>query len=120
MKFLADENIPLIMVSQLLEKGYDVNHIGLNHAGIPDEEVIDLANEEERIIVTFDSDFGNLVFQGKKNIKTGIVFLRLGSFMPNEPGELLISILEEMKINFYGKISVVTKKKVRQRFINLK
>jgi predicted nuclease of predicted toxin-antitoxin system len=118
MKFLADENIPLLMVRQLFEKGYDVIHIGVKYGGIPDEEVIDLANEEERIIVTFDSDFGNLVFLNRKIIKTGIIFLRLGHFMPNEPGDLLVSILEEKKIDFYGKISVVTKEKVRQRVIN--
>jgi predicted nuclease of predicted toxin-antitoxin system len=117
MKLLADENIPLLMVRQLEEKGYDIKYISTENAGIPDEEVIDLANKEERVLITFDSDFGDLIFKKKKTIKTGVIFLRLGQFMPNEPGEIMLSLLEENKLDFSGKISVVTKETVRQRKI---
>lgn len=35
--------------------------------------------------------------------------------MPDEPGNILLSLLENKKIDFFGKISVVTKETVRQR-----
>lgn len=117
MKFLADENIPLLMVRQLEDKGYDVRCIRGEYAGIPDEDVLDLANKEGRILVTFDSDFGDLIFKKRKTIKTGIIFLRLGQFLPNEPGNILLSLLLENKLDFFGRISVITKESVRQRIL---
>ena len=120
MKFLADENIPLLMVRQLEEKGYDIKYISTGNAGIPDEEVLDLANKEDRILVTFDSDFGDLIFKKRKTIKTGVIFLRLGQFLPDEPGNIMLSLLEENKLDFFGRISVVTKETVRQRMIKNK
>lgn len=116
-KILADENIPLLMVRQLEEKGYNIKYVSTENAGISDEDVIELANAEERILITFDSDFGDLIFKKKKVIKTGVIFLRLGQFMPDEPGAILISLFKENKLDFTGKISVVTKETVRQRVI---
>ncbi len=118
MKFLADGNIPYLMVSQLEAYGYDIKYVKTHNAGISDEEVIFLANREDRILITFDSDFGDLIFKKKVLINTGVIFLRLGNFMPEEPGDLLISLLENKKFDFINKISVVTKDTVRQRVIN--
>ena len=115
MKFLADENIPILLIGQLQEKGWDVKHIGTKHAGISDEQVLELANIESRVLITFDSDFGDLIFKDRKIIRTGIIFFRLGQFMPDEPGKILLDILAENKVDFFGKISVVTKETVRQR-----
>lgn len=75
MKFLADENISLLLIKQLEEKGFDVKYVFSEHAGIPDEKVFDLANVEDRILVAFDSDFGDLIFKKKRVIKTGVIFL---------------------------------------------
>lgn len=117
MKFLADENIPLILIKQLQEKGWNIKSVGAEHAGIEDEEVLNLANQEDRILLTFDSDFGELIFRKGKEIKTGIIYFRLDQFMPEDPGALLLTLLAENKIDFLGKISVVTKETVRQRKI---
>ncbi|AHM62821.1 hypothetical protein D770_22880 [Flammeovirgaceae bacterium 311] len=117
MKFLADENIPLRLITQLQEKGWDIKYVGAKNAGIEDEEVLDLANQENRVLLTFDSDFGELIFRKGKVVKTGIIYFRLDQFLPDEPGTLLLTLLEEDSIDFLGKISVVTKENVRQRKI---
>lgn len=44
--------------------------------GASDVEVLELANREERIMITFDKDFGELVFK-EKLIHKGVIFLRL-------------------------------------------
>lgn len=49
MKFLADENITLLMVRQLGEEGFDIKYISTENAGISDEDVLKLANKEGRI-----------------------------------------------------------------------
>ena len=69
---LADENFPKTSYRYLVEQGYDIKHIieeGL--ASILDEEVLALALREERIIVTFDSDFGELSFSGTAIVQQG-------------------------------------------------
>lgn len=59
----------------LAEKGYDIIHIGLEFPSVSDEEVIEIAIKQNRIILTFDSDYGTLVFQkGYKPL--GVIYLR--------------------------------------------
>ncbi len=64
--FLANENIPLKSIKILREKGYDVKAIIEKFPGISDKEVLKIAKNENRIILTFDRDYGKLLFK-KKN-----------------------------------------------------
>lgn len=63
MKFLANENIPRISVLLIRNTGYDIVSVGDEFPGISDPEVIAFANAEERTIITFDSDYGELIFK---------------------------------------------------------
>ncbi|MCY4551898.1 MAG: DUF5615 family PIN-like protein [Defluviicoccus sp.] len=63
MKLLANENIPLDSVRSLRSGGHDVVSISEQSPGISDEDVIRIARAENRIIVTFDRDYGELVFR---------------------------------------------------------
>ncbi len=56
MRFLANENIPNASYKYLKNKGWDIEHIGETNMGITDEEVMEFAIREDRIIITFDSD----------------------------------------------------------------
>ncbi len=58
MKFLADENIPYPVVKRLRAEGFDITSIYEVRRGITDEEVAQIADREERILITFDKDFG--------------------------------------------------------------
>ena len=55
-KLLANENIPLGSVQALRKNGYDVISISERSLGISDENVLQLASTENRVIVTFDRD----------------------------------------------------------------
>jgi predicted nuclease of predicted toxin-antitoxin system len=62
MTFLADENFPRPALEALLKTGWDVVPIAEECPGVPDEDVAALCAAQERILLTFDKDFGELVF----------------------------------------------------------
>ena len=70
MKFLADENIALAVVSFLRKQGHDVASITEISPGSSDASVLLKAEEEQRILVTSDTDFGELVYRGYRNDHT--------------------------------------------------
>jgi predicted nuclease of predicted toxin-antitoxin system len=57
MRILA-ENIPLLAIELLRRKGHDVLAIAESAPSICDEDVMFLAEDEGRILLTFDKDFG--------------------------------------------------------------
>lgn len=62
MRLLANENIPLATIRKLRELGHDVFAIREQNAGISDHDVLKLAHNEQRILITFDSDYGELIY----------------------------------------------------------
>lgn len=57
MKFLANENFPRASFRILRAEGLDIEHIGETNPSVSDEEVMKMALQEERIIITFDNDY---------------------------------------------------------------
>ena len=60
---LADENVPGAVVAALRQQGHDVAWIHEDAPGRPDPEVLERAQQEHRVVVTFDKDFGELAFR---------------------------------------------------------
>lgn len=60
MKFLLDENVEYRLVSFLQNLGHNVTAIGYDYPhSLSDSEVLELAQKEQRILLTNDhSDFG--------------------------------------------------------------
>ena len=82
-KLLADENVSIEAVKALKRIGVDIVSVIEFSAGLSDREVLDLANREDRILVTFDKDFGELVVRGKARVK-GLILLRLTPKSPQQ------------------------------------
>ncbi|GAA0280854.1 DUF5615 family PIN-like protein [Cryptosporangium japonicum] len=62
MKFLVDENLSPHVAEVLVKSGHDAVHIrDLDAAGAPDSEVMALAAEGGRVIISADTDFGALL-----------------------------------------------------------
>lgn len=76
MKFLVDESSGQSIVSCLKALGYDVASVQEESPGIEDREVCEWANRDQRIIVTNDKGFGELVFR-ERIPNRGIILLRL-------------------------------------------
>ena len=61
MKFLADECCDASLVSALRIDGHDVSYVLEVSPGATDDEVLDWALSEHRVLLTEDKDFGELV-----------------------------------------------------------
>jgi predicted nuclease of predicted toxin-antitoxin system len=58
-------------------EGYDVSSVAEGHAGSADELVAAICDREERILLTFDQDFGDLVFRRGLSSGSSVVLLRI-------------------------------------------
>ncbi len=77
MRILADQDIWKETVDQLRAWGHDVvtaSDVGLARAS--DIELLAKAEQDARLVITRDSDFGSLVFLGKARSK-GVILLRI-------------------------------------------
>jgi len=60
LKFLLDENVPYSLYRFLKEQKYDVVRAQNIQRGLPDTELLKIAKNEDRILVTLDKDFARL------------------------------------------------------------
>lgn len=114
MKFLANENIPQAAIELLREEGFDVASVSEISPSIKDEAVILLASMENRIIITFDRDYGELIFKHNLKHSAGVIYFRIQNFQPVEPAEILINLLKT-DLNFEGFFTVISETNIRQR-----
>jgi len=85
-KLLADENIPRKTVQSLTQKGIDIISVTDTSPGMSDRSVLELGNNEDRVIVTFDKDFGELIFRQRLDTK-GLILLRITPVSPEQIAE---------------------------------
>jgi len=62
MNFLADESCAGPVIRALREAGHDVVAIAEVAKGATDEQVLERAVNEKRVLITEDRDFGELVY----------------------------------------------------------
>lgn len=101
--FLADENVPLKFVENLKEKGIDIIRSDHIQKGIDDNQVAEIANSENRILITFDKDFGYKAVRENLTVK-GLILLR---FTP-----ISIMLIEEKFYAIFEKVSDLENKLV--------
>ena len=114
MIFLANENIPLNSIKVLRENGYEVKSIGELYPGISDREVILLAHKEQRIILTFDKDYGYLLHKEGINFNYGLVYFKIVPETSTEPGELLVKLISS-GVSLKDYFTVLSRNSIRQK-----
>ncbi len=75
MRFVADEGVEARIVERLRFEGHDVDYVAELAPGITDDEVLDLSNAGQRVLITVDKDFGELVFRLRR-LAAGVLLLR--------------------------------------------
>ena len=118
MKLLANENFPYKSIHYLKEKGYDVLSIGMDNPSILDSEIMKIAINEKRIIMTFDRDYGELIFRHNYKPEQGVIYLRLDKYQPHEPGLIIEEIITNKEIDITRTLTVVDKNGIRKENIN--
>ena len=76
MDFLANENFPLLSARLLREAGHRVVSIIQEAPGSKDEDILKRAHAERLIILTFDRDYGELIYRHQALPPVGIVYFR--------------------------------------------
>jgi predicted nuclease of predicted toxin-antitoxin system len=113
-KLLLNENFPAPSVRRLEEHGLDIVAIREACPGWKDEQVLARAVEEGRWIVTFDSDYGDLVFHQGLPPPPAIVLLRESHYRPAEPAEWVLG-LAGASDECVGRFVVFTRERIRTR-----
>ncbi|MBY0424812.1 MAG: DUF5615 family PIN-like protein [Cytophagales bacterium] len=115
MKLLANENFPLASVVYLRLQGFDILSIGTDNPSIQDSVVMDIAIREERTILTFDRDYGELIFKHNFKPDKGVIYLRLDEYQASEPGKIVEELILRDEFNFERALTVVDRNGIRQR-----
>lgn len=113
-RFLIDENVPSLVSDWLRSQGHDVLLAGVTAAGETDTHWLTLAESDQRLIVTSDKDFGELIFRDKLN-SHGVILLRLYDLFLTERLNRLQEVWSVIEANPSGRFIVVTSKRIRVR-----
>jgi predicted nuclease of predicted toxin-antitoxin system len=114
MRILADENFPRPALAALRRAGWDVFSIMEECPGISDDDVAALCEEQQRVLLTFDKDFGELIFRRGLPAGCGVVLFRITPESPEEAAEIALS-LAEAQLDLGGSFCVVTRDRIRVR-----
>ena len=112
MRILANENIAGDVVDLLREHGHDVVWIRTDSPGANDNTVITKAHSEQRLLITFDKDFGELVWRRGTKASYGVVLFRLAMPSPETVARKIVNILES-SADWFGHFSVADDKQIR-------
>jgi predicted nuclease of predicted toxin-antitoxin system len=116
MKFLADVGVSLNTVRALRELGHDAVHLREQELQrLPDPEILKKAAAEDRILLTFDLDFGDLLALGIKKSPSVVIF-RLHDETPASVNPRLLEVLNDRRTDLErGALIVVEDNRYRMR-----
>ena len=114
MKFLLDMPVSALLLDVLQAHGHSGVHafqIGMDRA--PDSMLLELADRENRVIITADLDFPQMLALSAA-VGPGVILFRGGSYSDKEMCGLLERVLHEIPPDkLQNSICVVDKKRVR-------
>lgn len=116
MKWLVDESVEVYLAEVLRERGDDVRLVGEVCPGVSDADGLAGACADDRIVLTNDLDFGDLVMR-KRVAAVGVVLLRISDEHPVARIERLVAVLGEIDRRMPGVFAVVTDTQVRWRLL---
>ena len=115
MRWLLDENIPVGLGGYLRERGHDVVFVAEASPGIADADVLAMACAQDRALLSFDRDHGDLIFAQGASAPRAVVYLRLMQPLP-EHMHALARILAAMEPDALdGYFTVISLGGMRQR-----
>jgi predicted nuclease of predicted toxin-antitoxin system len=95
MRFLADMGVAIRVVEWLRDEGYDARHLREEELQrLPDDQIFRKAVAENRVVLTFDLDFGEIVASSGRQ-KVSVVLFRLQNTRTPHVIERLKVVLQE-------------------------
>jgi len=119
MKFLANENFPSASIRKLREAGYEVESVTETMLSAPDTKVLKHGAANKQIILTFDKDYGELIYHRKIAVPNGLIYLKFDSLTPAEPYEILVELVFKTNLEVTGFFIVLERDTIRKRKLPL-
>ncbi len=96
------------------EKGFDLISVRELNPSMADIDILKIAEKENRLIITMDKDFGELVFNLKRK-HCGVLLLRMEDAGWKQKIDVLSEIFQTYSEELKGKFSVYQNNKLRIR-----
>lgn len=114
LKFLVDESSGRKVAETLLQDGFDaISAIRLMRSA-KDKVILKKAVNDDRILITNDKDFGELIYRQRLEHR-GVILLRLAIDTPQRRIKVIRSLISRYDERLKRKFVVVTESKVRIR-----
>jgi len=112
MRFFTDENVATSVVAALRRHGHDVKDIKEEKLqGTSDKEIIRRAYNEERIIITHDRDFGNVLSFSIRH--HGVILLRFKNQRPEIVAKVLLDFLgSDIKHKLQNNVTIISEERI--------
>ncbi|HEX7376004.1 MAG TPA: DUF5615 family PIN-like protein [Pirellulales bacterium] len=110
--FLANENVTQEVVDAARQAGHDLKWIKEMQPGVDDDTVLQLSLAENRVLLTFDKDFGEMAFRHGKSASCGIILFRPRIRTPEYLPRFAMAVLAQ-PLNWEGHFTVAREGRLR-------
>ena len=114
MNLMADECVDRQIVARLRREGHEVLYVAEMDPGIPDETILERANQNNALLLTTDKDYGELIFR-QNRISAGVLLLRLAGLSQIEKARIVSSIIRDHSNELSQSFTVASPGRVRIR-----
>ena len=115
MRWVVDESVARHIVEELRGNGHDVAFVSDLFQSAIDADILDYAVRENRLLLTEDTDFGELLFAQGRGVAPGVVLIRLHSRPKNQKWSRVRSAIEHFGEDLFGRFVVVEEARFRSR-----
>jgi predicted nuclease of predicted toxin-antitoxin system len=112
MRFLADESCDFSVVRALRAAGHDVSAIAEVSPREEDDDVRERAVNDDRLLITEDKDFGQLVYAGMRSTG-GVIFIRYPARARRNLAEAVVEVVKQRGQLLIGCFTVLQPGRVR-------
>jgi predicted nuclease of predicted toxin-antitoxin system len=115
MRWLADECISAAFVASLRAAGHDVISATEIFQSAKDRDLLARATQENRLLLTEDKDFGELVFGPATLASTGVVLMRIADERSHLAWPRLEAAIGRFGETLFGRFVIVEETRFRVR-----